>query len=329
MTPADDALLKAAEASTAARLAPYDEAMVRYAVGKYYDDVGEYAKAFRSFRCANELHRTAADPYDRDAHRQRVNDMIRIYTPEVLSRPQAGASDSARPVFVVGMPRSGTSLVEQIIASHPMAKGAGELAFWTEAVRKKGGALRQQPPGETLCRKLSGAYLRELSRHSADALRVVDKTPFNSDNLGVIHTVFPNARMIYLRRDPIDSCLSCYFQPFPAALDFTMDLADLAHYYREHRRLIDHWRSALPAGTLLEVPYTGLVEDPEEWSRRIMGFIGLEWDPRCLDFHKTDRTVMTASYWQVRQEIYRRAAGRWRSYEKFIGPLLELRDADP
>ena len=326
MTPSDHALLKAAEASVGAGLDPYDEVIVRHAIGKYYDDVGDYAKAFRSFRRANELHRAAAEPYDRDAHRQLVDDLIRVYSSEVLSRPQAGVSDSVRPVFVVGMLRSGTSLVEQIIASHPAAKGAGELAFWPEAVRRRGGTLRERPPSETQRRKLAGAYARELARHSADALRIVDKTPFNSDYLGVIHTVFPNARMIYLRRDPIDSCLSSYFQPFPAVLDFTMDLTDLAHYYGEHRRLIGHWRSALPPGTLLDVPYQGLVEDPEHWSRRIIDFIGLEWDARCLDFHRTERAVLTASYWQVRQEIYRRAAGRWRNYERFIGPLLELRD---
>ena len=326
MAPSDHALIMAAEASVAAGLAPYDEGMVRYATGKYYDDVGEYTKAFRSFQRANDLHRPRAEPYDRHAHRQSVDDLIRVYTSEVLSRPQAGASDSGRPVIVVGMLRSGTSLVEQIIASHPAARGAGELAFWTEAVKRRGSTLREQPPGETQRRKLAGAYLRELSRHSADALRVVDKATFNSDYLGIIHTVFPNVRMIYLRRDPIDSCLSSYFQPFPAALNFTMDLSDLAHYYGEHRRLIAHWRSALPPGTLLDVPYEGLVEDPQGWSRRIIDFIGLEWNASCLDFHRTERKVMTASYSQVRQKIYRHAAGRWRNYEKFIAPLLELRD---
>jgi len=327
MTPADRAWLKVAEATVSRGLSPQDEADVRYAIGKYYDDVGEYARAFRSYQRANELQKAAADPYDRDAHRRLVDDLIRTYTREALAAARTDASDSVRPVFVAGMPRSGTSLVEQIIASHPAAAGAGELRFWPEAMRKRE-RLRHELPGETVRRKLAGAYLHLLSRCSAEALRVVDKTPFNSDHLGVIHSVFPQARMIYLRRDPIDSCLSCYFQPFSVALNFSMDLSDLSHYYREHQRLMAHWRSVLPAGTILDVPYAELVGDQEEWSRRIVAFIGLEWDARCLEFHKTDRTVLTASYWQVRQEIYRRSAGRWRSYEKFIGPLLELRDAD-
>jgi hypothetical protein len=142
----------------------------------------------------------------------------------------------------------------------------------------------------------------------------------------VIHSVFPNARIIYMRRDPIDTCLSCYFQPFSAALNFTMDLSDLAHHYREHQRLMAHWRAALPPGTILDVPYAELVADQEGWTRRILDFIGLEWDQRCLDFHSTKRAVVTASYWQVRQRIYNDSVQRWRNYRKFIGPLLDLRE---
>jgi tetratricopeptide (TPR) repeat protein len=326
MTRADSALLKAVEAGAGHRLPPHDEATLRYAIGKYCDDVGDYERAFSSYQRANELQKAAARPYDRDAHRRGVDDLIRVYTRDTLCPRQPGSSDSMRPVLVVGMPRSGTTLVVQIIASHGAARGAGELAFWSEEVRKRQEVLRRHPPSETLRRKLGAAYLRELARCGPDALRVVDKMPSNSDFLGLIHSVFPNARMIYLRRDPIDSCLSCYFQSFPVTTNFAMDLSDLAHYYREHQRLIAHWRSALPPETLLDVPYEALVEKPEEWSRRIIDFIGLEWDPRCLDFHSTERTVMTASYAQVRQKIYRRAVGRWRNYRKFIGPLLELRD---
>jgi hypothetical protein len=136
--------------------------------------------------------------------------------------------------------------------------------------------------------------------------------------------VFPQARFIYVQRDPIDTCLSCYFQDFPPALSFTHDLSDLAHYYRQHRRLIEHWRGALPAERLLDVSYEGLIADQEGWSRRIVEFLGLPWDERCLDFYRTERPVMTASYWQVRQKIYNSSVGRWRNYRKFIGPLLSL-----
>jgi hypothetical protein len=194
-------------------------------------------------------------------------------------------------------------------------------------MRRHERAMRDQFPGEPLRSTLAAGYLRALRARCPDAQRVVDKTPFNSDYLGIIHAVFPNARMLYVRRSPIDTCLSCYFQQFPADLDFAMDLADLAHYYREHERLMAHWRGTLPAGTLLEVSYEGLTANPEESVRRMLDFLGLEWDERCLESHKTDRTVMTASFWQVRQEIYRRSGERWRDYKGFIGPLRSLSDA--
>jgi Flp pilus assembly protein TadD len=326
MTPADGAWVKRAEEIAASGLTSIDEATIRFAIGKYYDDVGDYARAFRSYQRGNELHKLRAEPYDRQGRVRFVDDLVRVYTPEVLERARAAASDSARPVFVVGMPRSGTSLVEQIIASHPAARGAGELNFWTIAVRKHENAFRRELLGEPLRRKLARDYLAVLSGYSADAQRVVDKAPVNADYLGLIHAVFPGARMIYLRRDPIDTCLSCYFQQFPPSLNYTLELSDLAHYFREHQRLVAHWRSVLPPETLLDVPYAELTADQESWSRRILEFIGLPWDERCLEFHKTVRPVTTASVWQVRQKIYQSSVGRWRHYEKFVGPLRELED---
>jgi tetratricopeptide (TPR) repeat protein len=325
MTLADAAWLERAE-KIAAKLTPVDEATLRFAMGKYCDDVGDYAQAFRHYQRANELHRLRAEPYDREMRARFVDDLIRVHTPEALAQARAGAADSARPVFVVGMPRSGTSLVEQILASHPAARGAGELNFWTIAMRKHESTVRREILPELLRQKLAQDYLRTLAGHSPDAARVIDKMPVNSDYLGVIHSILPNARVIYLRRDPIDTCLSCYFQQFPPTLNFSMDLADLAHYYREHQRLVAHWRRVLPAETFLEVPYAELTADQEAWTRRILEFVGLPWDERCLDFHKTDRVVTTASTWQVRQRIYRSSIERWRHYEKFIGPLRTLKD---
>jgi len=234
-----------------------------------------------------------------------------------------------KPVFVVGMMRSGTSLAEQIIASHPAAKGAGELGFWSDAVHEYETVLRKEPLGESTRKELAEAYLRALASHSVDALRIVDKAPVNSDYLGIIHSVFPNARIVYMRRDPIDTCLSCYFQQLSPSMEFTMDLSDLAHYYREHQRLVAHWHTVLPPGTILDVPYEELIADQEGWTRKILDFLGLEWDERCLNFHKTKRPVATASYWQVRQRIYKDSVERWRNYEKFLGPLRGLRNLDP
>jgi len=167
--------------------------------------------------------------------------------------------------------------------------------------------------------------LRVLELKDGKALRVVDKAPVNADHLGLIHGVFPNARIIYMQRDPIDTCLSCYFQKFVLSMNFTLDLSDLADHYREHRRLMAHWRSVLPPGTILDVPYEELVADQEGWSRKILNFLDLGWDERVLDFHNTKRSVVTASFWQVRQRIYNDSVHRWRHYEKFIRPLLDLK----
>jgi tetratricopeptide (TPR) repeat protein len=328
MTSADRAWLEGAERAAAGELAPLEESSIRFAIGKYYDDIGDFPRAFRSYQRANELQKTAADPYDRVAHKAYVDDLIRVYTRDALARRHEGASDSERPVFVVGMPRSGTTLIAQIIHAHPDAFAAGELDFWAHAVHADEAALRRELPDEPLRRKVAAACLATLATRSADSSRVVDKATINSDYLGIIHTIFPRARVIYVNRDPIDTCLSCYFQPFPAAMNFAMDLEDLAHYYREHRRLAEHWREVLPAGTLLEVPYADLVNDQERWARRIIEFLGLVWNERCLDSHTAERAVLTASSWQVRQRIYQSSVGRWRSYERFIGPLLELRDFD-
>jgi hypothetical protein len=150
--------------------------------------------------------------------------------------------------------------------------------------------------------------------------------PGNFVFVGLIHLALPHARIVHTRRDPIDTCLSCYFQQFSPGMDFAMNLADLAHYYRQQDRLIAHWRAALPAGTLLEVPYAELVSEQENWTRRILEFVGLPWDERCLAFEKTVRPVNTASVWQVRQMMYSTSVGRWRHYEKFIGPLRGLAD---
>ena len=325
MTSADVDWLRGAEKVASSGLPPVQEADLRFAIGKFHDDVGSFEKAFRSYERANQLQKAAAQNYDRARWTNYVDEMIQAY-PRDASPATEGASDSALPVFVTGMMRSGTSLVEQIIASHPAARGAGELSFWTDAMRKHYAAVRNGCLDQGLRNKLAEGYLRTLRRAFADAQRIVDKATFNSDYLGVIHCVFPNARIIYVQRDPLDTCLSCYFQPFGGVHSFTLDLADLAHYYREHRRLVDHWRAVLPAGTLLEVRYADLVQDRDKWSRRILDFIGLEWNERCAEFHTVARPVLTSSFWQVRQKMYSSSLERWRHYEKFVGPLRGLRD---
>jgi tetratricopeptide (TPR) repeat protein len=328
MTAADTAWLKGAQTCADSGLAPLNEASLRTAIGRYHDQVGEYGKAFKSFQRARDLVKSAATPYNRSSQAEFGDSLIRTYGREALGRQRPGASDSALPVFVMGVPRSGTSLIEQIIASHPAASGIGEIDFWAHTTTKQHPGLLKEPPDEPTCRKVAAAYLRLLTANSGHAVRVVDKSLSNVYYLGAMHCVFPNARIIYMRRDPIDTCLSCFFQDFPASLNFTLDLSDMAHFYREYHRLMEHWRSALPPGAMLDVPYEELTVEQEVWTRKVLEFLGLPWDERCLSFHTTARSVLTASHWQVRQKMNRVSVGRWRNYKRFIGPLLELRDLD-
>ena len=329
MTAADQDWFEGVEQALADGVSVFEEAKLRFALGKYFDDVGKYSRAFEQYKRANELQKGLAAPYNSADRTKFVDDMIRVYTRESFAQIAESASASEKPVFVVGMMRSGTSLVEQIIASHSDAVGAGELEFWGMTMHKHQQSLRSVPPDGAMTRKLAAAYLEILGRQSSEALRVVDKATFNSDFLGLIHCVFPKARMLYLRRDPLDTCLSCYFQDFANMASFTLDLSDLAHYYREHHRLIEHWRTVLPRDVFLEVPYAELVADQEGWTRRIIEFLGLPWDQKALEFQNTRRPVLTASAWQVRQKVYTSSVGRWKHYEKFIGPLLKLRSLSP
>ena len=214
------------------------------------------------------------------------------------------------------MPRSGTSLVEQIAASHSRVFGAGELREIGELAIEFGRA-----PGAADVRRLAEAHLARLRALGGGAERVIDKMPDNVFKLGVIATMFRGARVIFCRRDPRDTCLSCYFQKFTAGqLTFSYDLADCAMRYRETERLTEHWRRALPLRSI-EVQYEALVGDLEGESRRLIEFLGLDWEPACLDFHRTQRIVTTASGWQVRQPLYDRSVARWRHYQRQLEPL--------
>lgn len=327
MGASDTAWLEGAQASLTGECTPIERATVCFALGKYWDDVGVYEKAFDSYREANELLKPLAEPYVRSDREALVGDLMRVYTKPALAAAQTPSSESAQPVFIVGMPRSGTSLVDQIVSSHPSVRSAGELSFWHASFLQREDEARQRMLEVHDRKRLAEEYLRVLNSKTGDALHIVDKATINADLLGLIHSVFPRARIICLRRDAIDTCLSCYFHQLPLAFNYTLDLANLAHAYKQHRRLMAHWHAVLPPGAILDVPYSDLVADQETWTRKVLEFIGLPWDPRCLNFHETERAVATASYWQVRQKVYKTSVERWRNYEKFIGPLKSLRNA--
>jgi tetratricopeptide (TPR) repeat protein len=327
MDPTDVDWLAAATQALAQVQPVRDEVRLRFALGKYYDDVGDFDRAFEHYTRANALKRQRGRRYSRQQWEEEVDQLIEDFPIDRLRQQHAGASDSCRPVLVVGMPRSGTSLIEQIIASHPCAFGAGELTYWGTTLQ----SAARQPLAldEPSVRKLAAGYLQVLSERSVAAERVVDKMPANYSRLAPIHIVFPNARIIHVRRDPLDTCLSIYCQNFNASHPYANDLADLAFHYQHYHRLMKHWRLALPAETFLEIDYEGLLDDQELWTRRIVDFLNLEWSDSCLRFHDTQRKVATASNWQVRQAIYTSSRARWRHYERFLAPLLELRELTP
>jgi len=327
MTAADTAWLDGARSLLAKGPALRHALNLNYALGKYFDDVERYDEAFGHCRRAHELARSYGSGYDAGKLTRRIDRLLSIFDGPFLSASRGRGSSSTLPVFVFGMPRSGTSLAEQILASHPAVFGAGEVTFW-DAVSQAHEA--QGLAADAIEGRLAGIaadYLERLRTLSAGAQRVIDKMPVNFLSAGLIHAAFPEARMIHMRRHPMDTCLSIYFQNFFNMGAYANELDHLADYYAQYLRITAHWRSVLPPESLLEVPYEGLVEDTEGWTRRMLDFIGLPWHPRCLSFHEVDRSVITASRWQVRQKIHGRSVGRWRNYQKHLGPLSRLMGA--
>jgi len=333
MTAADGDWLRQVKSLLTRRLPVAEEISLRYAMAKYFDDVNEFDEAFAEYHRANELCKRRGPAYDPNAVTRRIDAIIERFGKALPPLSRAGGSDSELPILIVGMPRSGTSLAEQILASHPDVVGGGELVFWSSAYDSYQEAQISGDRAEDLIPDFAADYLHRLRSLSRDALRIVDKMPVNFLYAGLIHCALPRARIIHLRRHPIDTCLSIYFQNFFNLGPYANDLAALAHYYGEYSRVTQLWRGLLPSSVLLEVPYESLVHDPETWTRRMLDFVGLPWDPRCLEFHHAERAVITASRWQVRQKIHTRSTARWRHYEKHVSTLKGLvsdsRDGEP
>jgi tetratricopeptide (TPR) repeat protein len=304
------------------RTAIGDRAALGFALGKMLDDADRFDEAFARYAEANsrtlEMRQANGERYDGEAFSRRVDESVAMFTRDFFLRVRGWGETSELPVFIVGMPRSGTSLVEQIAASHPDVFGAGELRDIGDLAKSLN--LSQCETGsvkDAACKQLN--RLRGLG---GSALRVIDKMPSNVEHLGLIATLFPSARIIICRRDARDTCLSCFFQQFSTGNLFSFDLGQCGRHHVETDRLIAHWVKVLPL-QMLEMQYEELVADLEGQSRRIIDFLGLPWNAACLDFHRTERTVMTSSDWQVRQPIYTRSVGRWRNYEGHLGPLVD------
>jgi Sulfotransferase family len=306
-----------------------DRISAGFAEGREFDQRGNYDAAFEAYSLANRLlhdQRTAdGHVFSRENQKGLGDWLMSTMGPEMFAEMEGLGDPSEVPVFVVGLPRSGTSLVEQIAASHPLVFGAGEHKDIEGSLTMLNGGDKSRPPvkwDRAALRREAVSHVHRLRGLGGDAVRVIDKLPDNIFNLGQIAVMFPRARIVLCRRDLRDVSLSCFFQPFiDDAMMWTDNLEDCGFRVRETARLMDYWPTALPI-PILEVQYETLVGDLEAESRRLIDFLGLEWDPACLSFHRTERTVLTASHWQVRQPLYDSSVGRWRNYEKHLGPLL-------
>lgn len=322
-----DSYLALMELMAAKELPASDRMHLDFALAKAYTDLKDYRRSFEHLLAANAAKR-AAIVYDEKSTFESFDRIERIFSPELMAAKAGGGESSRRPIFVLGMPRSGTTLIEQVLASHPAVHGAGELPAFKLAVDSVA------PPGiaypdfvlpsldEAAVRRIGAEYLNRLAAFAPEGERVTDKMPSNFLYAGLIHLALPNAVIIHTVRNPLDTCISCFSKLFrPGEQSFTYDLGELGRYYVRYQRLMAHWRSVLPAGRMLDVHYEDVVGDLEGQARRILAHCGLPWDERCLAFHETERPVRTASAMQVRQPIYTGAVERWRVYEEFLDPL--------
>jgi tetratricopeptide (TPR) repeat protein len=313
-----------------------DRMQLDFALAKAYSDLKDYDRSFKHLLTGNAAKRKTV-AYDEKSAFALFDRIEAVFTPELIAQKSGGGDPSSSPIFVIGMPRSGTTLVEQIIASHPMVHGAGELKTFDDVVLTVHG-----PDGNTIpypifvaafdaapLKQIGSRYLtlvRELVFRSTgekkEAEYITDKMPSNYYFAGLIHFALPNATIIHTVRDPVDTCISCFSKLFAGEQNHTYDLGELGRYYKRYEQLMAHWRRVLPKDRILDVQYEDVVTALEGQSRRIIAHCGLPWDDRCLAFHETKRPVRTASASQVRRPIYKSSLGRWRVYEKHLGPLL-------
>ena len=312
------------------------DGQVRYwfTVGKMLEDAGRHDDSFAAYAAGNRAKREVT-PWDEPAHLDSQRRIIATFTRERLARaPVSNHEPGPTPIFILGMPRSGTSLLEQVLATLPGIHGAGEITWLAETIQTAAdeageGAFRFP---ESLAEysdhqlvELGRRYIERIRELAPDSTHVVDKLPDNFMHIGLIHLMLPNARIVHSMRDPMDSCFSCFSRLFTGNnLGYTYDLGAVARYWVSYHELMQHWHAVLPEGRILDVPYESMVSDFENQARRVVEYLGVPWDDRCLGFHDNRRVVRTASVAQVRKPIYRTSVARWKSYEKYLGELHEI-----
>lgn len=307
-------------------LAPRQRSYLHYGLGKAHDNLSEFQTAMHHYDAANRIEyelKLQSQPFDATEAQAKVDRTISTFSAELLGRRSGEGCKSVLPVLVVGMMRSGTTLVEQILSSHSAIAAGGEQMFWPDNWREVMDASGSDVDRAAL-RRVGERYATALSELGDGKERVVDKLPGNAFGLGVIHLAVPNARIVHVRRNPLDTCLSIYFTPNRARVDYAHDLGNIAANYRQYLRVMEHWRAVLPSSCMLEIEYEELVADPERVSRALIEFCGVNWEDACLRPQDNTRAVVTPSVWQVRQPIYRTSTNKWRNYEPWLGPLKEL-----
>jgi len=309
-----------------------DQIQMHYALAKAFDDTGELDAAFGHFGIGGGKKRKI-ETYNEKSNAKMFQIMEKVVTKQFFDSNTERGCDSDVPVFILGMPRSGTSLLEQILSSHPDTFGAGELKIMTGVIENISvGAMRLRlndveaafPYEENASYDARGRrYVEQLKRLAPrEYRRIVDKMPGNFNFVGLIHKILPNAKIIHSERHPVETCLSCYRIHFAEGHQWTYNLRELGRYYKRYWRLMQHWRATLP-GVMFEARYENTVANVETQARNVIEFLGLPWTDECLKFYETDRPVKTASASQVRKPIYTTSVNRWKRYEKHLGPLLE------
>ncbi|PRC94063.1 tetratricopeptide repeat-containing sulfotransferase family protein [Solimicrobium silvestre] len=320
------------------------EAQIRFwfAIGKMYEDLGRFDASFSAYEKGNRL-KFSSVTWDEEKEIAFIDRIKKLFTKVFFDRsdaladmtnrqPTSNIASERTPIFILGMPRSGTSLLEQILSTHPSVFGAGELVIMKEVIVNAALSEDYLHYPDAIANfsleqwhQLGQSYLDKVWELAPHSSHITDKMPANFLHIGMIHLMFPNAKIIHAMRDPMDSCFSCYSRIFSKNnLAFSYDLNSLGHYYNRYITLMEHWHTVLPAGTILDCRYEDLVENTEAQAKRILHYIGLPWDERCLDFHKNKRRVKTASQAQVQKPIYKSSVARWKHYKKYLGPLEEL-----
>ena len=323
VTSNDDGLLQQMKESLdAPGLEAAHRLRIHLAIGKAAQDLGDYALAMQHFDAADIVRRDSTS-FDLAKFTLEVERLIERCTPELMARASELGSSDARPVLIIGMPRSGTTLVEQIVSMHPEVSAGGELNFWNErgATWHSSGAAGNEKPFLT---KAAADYLSVLRAISRKSARVTDKMPFNFLWAGLIHLAFPRATFLHCRRDAVDTALSIHQTYFHPSLAFPTGGAELVAYFRSYQRIIEHWKKVLPVDRFIEVDYEELTSTPEPVIRQMIAACGLAWNDSCLRPESNPRAVKTPSKWQTRQPIYRSSVARWRRYEPWLGPLSAL-----